>query len=89
MFNKITKKTERWALQDAKARFSELVKNARIKPQYISVRGQPAVVVITEEEYRALVTPSISLVDFFRQSPLVGINLDLSRDKSKNRDIKL
>lgn len=82
--------THYWPLQDAKARLSELVKKAqKYGPQYISVRGDPAVVVISQKEFKSLTTPAISLVDFFRKSPLVGLNLDLSRDKSLNRDIDL
>ena len=81
---------QKWALQDAKSHLSELVKNAqKYGPQYISVRGDPAVVVISQKEYIALTTPAISLVDFFRKSPLVGLHLDLSRDKSPNRDVDL
>jgi antitoxin Phd len=38
-----------WQLQEAKARFSELVKRAREDgPQHVSVRGAPAVVVLSE-----------------------------------------
>lgn len=82
--------TNYWALQDAKAHLSELVKKAqKYGPQYISVRGDPAVVVISQKEYKSLTTPAISLVEFFRKSPLVGLHLDLSRDKSSNRDIDL
>lgn len=79
-----------WPLQDAKAQLSELVKKAlKQGPQHISVRGEPAVVVISEEEYKSLTTPAISIVDFFRKSPLVGLHLDFSRDKSLNRDTDL
>lgn len=79
-----------WPLQDAKAHLSALVKKAQKHgPQFISVRGDPAVVVISQKEYKALTTPKISLVEFFRKSPLVGLNLDLSRDKSLNRDTDL
>lgn len=79
-----------WALQDAKAHFSELVKKAQKDgPQYISVRGDPAVVVISQKQYKTLITPTMSLLDFFRKSPLVGLHLDLSRDKSQNRDVDL
>lgn len=79
-----------WALQDAKAHLSELVKKAqKFGPQYISVRGDPAVVVISQKEYKSLTTPTISLIEFFRKSPLVGLHLDLTRDKSSNRDIDL
>ncbi len=30
-----------------------------------------------------------SLVEFFRQSPLVGLELDLKRDKGAGRDVDL
>lgn len=82
--------THYWPLQDAKAHLSELVRKAQKQgPQYISVRGDPAVVVISQKEYKALTTPTISIVQFFRTSPLVGLQIDLSRDKSPNRDINL
>jgi prevent-host-death family protein len=53
-----------WQLQDAKARFSELVKRARERgPQHVSVRGKPAVVVVSEEEFAKLASPRRSIVD--------------------------
>ena len=53
-----------WQLQDAKARFSELVRRAREQgPQHVSVRGEPAVVVISEEEFANLSAPRQSIVD--------------------------
>lgn len=82
--------THYWPLQDAKAQLSELVREAQTDgPQFISVRGEPAVVVISQKEYNSLTIPAVSVVDFFRKSPLVGLDLDLSRDKSLNRDIDL
>lgn len=79
-----------WALQDAKARFSEVVRHAQQqKPQFISVRGKPAVVIISEQQYRALISPKTSLVTLFRQSPLMGLDLSLERDNSPNRDVEL
>lgn len=51
-------------LQDAKARFSELVKRAREQgPQHVSVRGEPAVVVVSEEEFARLTSSRPSIVD--------------------------
>lgn len=82
-------KKSSWALQDAKAHLSELVKKAQLGPQFISVRGDPAVVVISQKVYQSLTMPTISLVEFFRESPLVGLKLDFSRDKSLNRDIEI
>ena len=44
-----------WALQDAKARFSDLVRSARRDgPQVVTVRGTEAVVVVPVEEWRRL-----------------------------------
>ena len=41
-----------WALQEAKARLSELVRAAEKEPQHITVRGEPAAVLISEKEYK-------------------------------------
>ena len=79
-----------WALQDAKARLSEVVKKAENDgPQFISVRGNPVVVVISQEEYLLLIAPQTSVFDSLRKSPLVGLHLKFDRDKSLPRDIDL
>jgi antitoxin Phd len=80
----------RWQLQEAKARFSEVVKlSQRDGPQEISVRGEPAVVVISRTEYDRLQRRQPSFVEFLRASPLVGVSLDLERDRSPVRDVPL
>jgi prevent-host-death family protein len=44
-----------WLLQDAKARFSELVRRVRNEcAQHVTVHGREAVVVVSAEEYRRL-----------------------------------
>ena len=44
-----------WSLQDAKNKFSALVNAALMgEPQRVMRRGQPAVVVLAEEEYERL-----------------------------------
>ena len=41
-----------WKLQDAKARFSELVRLARAgEPQRVTVRGEDAVVIVSAEAF--------------------------------------
>jgi prevent-host-death family protein len=48
-------KSGRWLLQDAKARFSELVRRVRSEgPQRVTVHGRDEVVVISAEEFRRL-----------------------------------
>jgi len=82
-----------WQLQTAKARFSELFRLARTEgPQIITRQGREAVVMLPVEQFDQLVNRSRqpkSLVQFFRESPLVGIDLDLTREKDTGRDIKL
>lgn len=79
-----------WQLQDAKAHLSELVKNATSgSPQEITLRGKPAVVVLSMQQYEKLKKPQQKLVSFLRQSPLVGIDIELERDKNPMREIDL
>ena len=60
-----------WQLQDAKARFSELVKKAREQgPQHVSVRGEPAVVVVSEEDFTRLTSSRPSIVDHILEGAL-------------------
>ena len=52
-------------MQDAKNRFSEVVKRARDDgPQTVTVHGQRAAVVVSAREFDTLARPSVSFVDF-------------------------
>ena len=80
----------RWQLQDARNRLSELVRKAREDgPQVITLRGRDAVVVVSAKEFGKLSRPRGSLVDFFRKSPLAGVNLDLARSTDTGRRVDL
>ena len=80
----------KWQLQDAKNRFSALVRKAREEgPQMITLHGRDAVVVVSANEYGKLSRPRGNLVDFFRKSPLVGVELDLVRSLDTGRRIDL
>jgi prevent-host-death family protein len=57
----MTRKSERsktdnsWMAQDAKARFSEVMRRAReVGPQHVTVHGREEAVVISAEDYRKL-----------------------------------
>jgi antitoxin Phd len=84
---------ESWQLQTAKARFSELFRRARTEgPQRITRQGKEGVVMISDEQFQQLSGRSHqpkSLVQFFRESPLMGVELDLEREKDTGRDIEL
>ena len=79
-----------WQLQEAKSRLSQVVEHAlREGPQTITLRGKPAVVVVSFEEFQNLTRPSASLREFFRQSPLFDTELDLERSKDVSREVPL
>src|SRR5450756_1902705 len=82
-----------WQLQAAKARFSEVSRLARTQgPQLITRQGKDGVVMMPVEQFDRLMIRSRqpkSLVQFFRDSPLVGLELDFERDKDTGRDIEL
>lgn len=82
-----------WQLQTAKARFSEVFRRTRTEgPQLITRQGRDGVVMIPVEQFDQLVRRSrqpSSLVQFFRDSPLVGLDLDFERDKDSGRDFEL
>jgi prevent-host-death family protein len=80
-----------WQLQDAKARFSELVKRALQQgPQHVSVRGEPAVVVLSETEFAKLTSGRPSIVDHILLGPswpddvIDAIN---NRSRDTDRDV--
>lgn len=80
----------KWQLQDAKNRFCELVEKAMsLGPQTVTRRGVEAVVVLSVDEYKKLTRPKSSLVDFFKNSPLREVELDLERDKDLAREVEL
>src|SRR5580658_9469253 len=82
-----------WQLHAAKAKFSEVFRLARTEgPQRITRQGKEGVVMISEEQYDRLTAKSRqpkSIVQFFRESPLMGADLDLERDQDPGRDLEL
>ncbi len=81
---------EHWQLQEAKNRFSEVVKKAVVNgPQIVTKRGIETVVVISVDEYRKLTKPKTTLTDFFKKSPLKNSKIDLERIKEYPREVDL
>ncbi len=79
-----------WQLSEAKNKFSELIDRAVSNgPQIVTRRGEEVAVVLSREDYDRLTRDRSGLVDFFRRSPLVGVELDLERDRSLPRNVQL
>ena len=54
-----------------------------------SLHGNDAAVVVSAKDYGRLSRPKGKLVDFFRNSPLVGVELNVARDKDAGRKVEL
>jgi prevent-host-death family protein len=81
-----------WALQDAKARFSELVRKVRSEgPQHVTVHGRDEVVVIAAEEFRRLKGENSgqALVEAIQASPHREIELAPERRVMPVRSVTL
>ena len=79
-----------WQLQDAKNRLSELVEKARSEgPQLVTRRGEPAVVVISAEEYHTLASEGGSVLDTLLAAPRGGDDPIFERDRSFSREVEL
>ena len=78
----------RWSLQDAKARFSELVNTVVDEgAQIVTRHGTEVVAVIPVSEYTTLLGRQTGLRDFFAGAPRV--DLDIQRDQSGGREVDL
>ena len=76
-----------WQLQEAKNKFSRVVTDAiQDGPQVITRHGVEVAIVLSMTEYRKLIASNKKLSQFFRESPLSGIELDLRRDTTPQRD---
>lgn len=80
----------RWQLQEAKAKLSRLLRLSQEEgPQEITVRGKPTAVVLSRDDYDRLAGKKPSFLELLRSSPLVGLDLDLARDRSTVREVVL
>jgi prevent-host-death family protein len=82
----------RWRLQDAKARFSEVVREAQQRgPQRVTLHGKDAVVVVGADEFDRLQRPvsGRDIVATLATSPLAEVKFERLTIRSKVRDIDL
>ncbi len=85
-----------WALQDAKARFSEVVKRAQSEgPQEVTIRGQPAAYIVSTRDFETLRReqgPGSNLIDLLVEGepwPDEFAELVDQRSRLPGRDVDL
>lgn len=81
-----------WQLQEAKNRFSEVIrKAAKEGPQTVTIRGKPAAVVVSAETYARLVPPRMPFAEYLLSGPewpddmVEAVN---NRSRDTGRDIE-
>ena len=81
-------RTTLWQLQEAKARFSELVrKTLEEGPQTITRRGKESIVVVSSEEYRRFMQTDGDLVSFLKSAPRIELKIGRSPDTGRKIDL--
>jgi prevent-host-death family protein len=83
-------KSGQWLLQDAKARFSELVRRVHSEgPQRVTVHGRDEVVVISADEFRRLKgdLTGEALIGALQASPHRDIDIEPSRTPMPVREV--
>ena len=85
-------KSGHWRLQDAKGRFSELVRRVGSEgPQHVTVHGRDEVVIISADEFRRLrgdLTGEV-LIAAMQASPHRDVDIEPRRTQLPVRDVSL
>jgi prevent-host-death family protein len=78
-----------WQLQEAKQRFSEVVRRALEQgPQVVTRHGEAAVVIVSAREFEALKGGGVDFKAFLRGAPDLG-RLKIARDRRAARKVDL
>jgi prevent-host-death family protein len=81
-----------WKLQDAKARFSQLVREAQEHgPQRVTLHGKDAVVILSAADYARLAPTAVqpSLHALLSKSPLRDLDFEHESIRTAVRDVEL
>ncbi|MGO9454071.1 MAG: type II toxin-antitoxin system Phd/YefM family antitoxin [Candidatus Binataceae bacterium] len=80
----------KWQLQEAKARFSELVaRTLKEGPQIVTRHGKPVAVLVPIDEYRHLKSggKKLDFKEFLTRGPSIGA-LEITRSREIARDVE-
>ena len=78
-----------WKLADAKNKFSEVVKRALTEGPQRVTRRDDAVVIVSEAEYQRLTGQQPGFRDYLLGGGPSLKDVDLTRDRSPDRDVSL
>jgi prevent-host-death family protein len=80
----------RWQVQEAKQRFSEVIRAATAgEVQIVTRHGHEIAVVIEIEEYHRLRREAITFMDYLAADPHLDADLEVERSQDFPRDVDL
>ena len=79
----------KWQIQEAKARFSEMVdRTLREGPQTVTRHGKPVAVLVRAEEYQRMRAGGKTFKALLASAPLEGVDIRRSRDTARIVDFE-
>jgi prevent-host-death family protein len=79
-----------WQVQEAKQRFSEVIRAAQAgEPQIVTRHGEEIVVIVEISQYRHLRGESTPLMNYLVAGPHVEIDFDVERRRDAPREVDL
>jgi prevent-host-death family protein len=79
-----------WQVQEAKQRFSEVLRAAESgEPQIVTKHGEEVAVVIDIAEYRRLHGEQLSFMSYLRAEPFTDAGFEIERQRDLPREIDL
>jgi prevent-host-death family protein len=79
-----------WQVQEAKQRFSELLRAAETgEPQIVTKHGEEIAVVLDIAEFRRLRGQALNIMEYLRIDPLDEVDLPVERSRDLPRDVDL
>lgn len=76
-----------WNIDDAIKNFYDLINSVLSHQiQIIELKNQQKVLLISMEDFEKTIKPKNTLVDFFKQSPLFDMPIELERNKEFGRE---
>ena len=79
-----------WPLQEAKNKLSEVIdRAAKGGPQVVTRHGKRVAVIVSAQDFDRMRGAGLSLWQYLRAAPTKGVHLNIERDRSPGRAVKL
>ncbi len=86
----VRKGHKKWQIQEAKAKFSQLIKETAVSGyQTITKNGEPVAYIVSKEEFELYLKPEKSILTVFDECPYPEIDLEIERSRDTIREIDL